>query len=257
MTDITLVPVTTGNNLSATNSNFTKVQDVINDDMLHVRGGNNTLYQAIDMNSNKLLNVPVDVEDPKSLISVGVADERYVRTVVDSAPNGLGYVGGRYYAGETSTPAIATTTLQVTNVLTATPFIIRDESLWTRIGVNVPTAVAGGKIRLGIYKWFNGEPTDLILDAGEISTDTPGIKELSITVVLPPGVYGMASLSNAQINVTGFVGNAITAGYTGTSGFGVNDSRPSTPAGFGALPNPFGPVSYVLGAFTLVTLRRV
>ena len=77
MTDITLDPITSGYNLSKLNTNFDKVENAINDDVIHRQGGNNTMLQDLDMNSFALLNVQVDVNDPDSLLTVGDADTRY------------------------------------------------------------------------------------------------------------------------------------------------------------------------------------
>lgn len=84
MTDITLTPITSGYNLSKINANFEKVEDVINDDVLHVRGGNNTMYQDLDMNGNDLLNVNIDPTNPGSLLTVEAADARYYNIAGDS-----------------------------------------------------------------------------------------------------------------------------------------------------------------------------
>lgn len=77
MTDIVLSPITSGYNLSKINANFDKVEDAINNDVLHVRGSNNVMYQDLDMNSHALLNVKVDPNNPGSLLTVEIADQRY------------------------------------------------------------------------------------------------------------------------------------------------------------------------------------
>lgn len=84
MTDIVLVPVTSSTNVSAINSNFKKVQDSINKDVLQLFGGNNSLKQDIDLNGHNLLNVSVDVNKPSSLLTVGMADSRYYNIAGDS-----------------------------------------------------------------------------------------------------------------------------------------------------------------------------
>lgn len=61
MTDIVLTPITSGYNLSKINANFVKVQDVINGGVLHTTGGNNTMQQDVDMNSNRILNLPAPI----------------------------------------------------------------------------------------------------------------------------------------------------------------------------------------------------
>lgn len=77
MTDIVLSPITSGYNLSKINSNFAKIATTINNDVLHLVDGNNTMQQDIDMNGNSFLNVSTNMNDPDSLITVGDADLRY------------------------------------------------------------------------------------------------------------------------------------------------------------------------------------
>lgn len=77
MTDIVLVPITSGYNVSKINTNFDKIEDAINNDVLHVRGDNNTMYQDLDMNSFALLNVGSNPDNPGSLVTIGVGDARW------------------------------------------------------------------------------------------------------------------------------------------------------------------------------------
>lgn len=83
MTDITLTPITSGYNLSKINANFDVIEEVINEDVLHVRGGNNTMHQDLDMNSNALLNVATNPDEPGSLLTVEEGDLRYYNVVGD------------------------------------------------------------------------------------------------------------------------------------------------------------------------------
>lgn len=84
MTDIVLSPITSGYNVSKINSNFTKIANTINSDVLHVRGGNNTMFQDLDMNNFALLNVQTDVDNPDSLLTVADGDARYYNIQGDS-----------------------------------------------------------------------------------------------------------------------------------------------------------------------------
>lgn len=77
MTDITLDPITSGYNLSKLNANFDKVQQAVNEELLHTTGGNNTMLQPLDMNGYPILNLETDPNVPGSLLTVGEADERY------------------------------------------------------------------------------------------------------------------------------------------------------------------------------------
>lgn len=79
MTDIVLTPITSGYNLAKINANFVKVQDVVNNDVLHNIGGNNVMHQQLDMNFNKILNASTDLNDPGSLVTVGAGDTRWYR----------------------------------------------------------------------------------------------------------------------------------------------------------------------------------
>lgn len=84
MTDITLNPITSGYNVSRINSNFEKIEDVINNEVLHLKGGNNTMLQDLDMNSFALLNVQVNPNDPSSLLTVSEGDARYYNVAGDT-----------------------------------------------------------------------------------------------------------------------------------------------------------------------------
>jgi hypothetical protein len=84
MTDITLNDITSGYNVSRINVNFEVVEEVINNEVLHKVGGNNTMLQDLDMNSYTLLNVKTDLTDPGSIITLGDADLRYYNVTGDT-----------------------------------------------------------------------------------------------------------------------------------------------------------------------------
>lgn len=77
MTDVVLTPITSGYNLSKINSNFTKVQEALNHNVMNLDGGNNVMLQDLDMNSFALLNVQTDVTNPGSLLTLAEGDARY------------------------------------------------------------------------------------------------------------------------------------------------------------------------------------
>lgn len=83
MTDIVLTPITSGYNLSKINGNFSEVENAINNDVVHVQGGNNTMYQDLDMNGNALLNLGADPNNPDSILTVAAADARYYNITGD------------------------------------------------------------------------------------------------------------------------------------------------------------------------------
>jgi hypothetical protein len=98
MTDIVLTPITSGYNLSKINANFDKVEDAINSDVLHVRGGNNTMHQDLDMNGYDLLNININPDNPGSLLTVEAADLRYYNIAGDTLEGTLN-AGGNFLTG--------------------------------------------------------------------------------------------------------------------------------------------------------------
>lgn len=98
MTDIVLTPITSGYNLSKINTNFDVLEDVINNDVLHVLGGNNTMYQDLDMNSHALLNVVTNPDNPDSLLTVADGDARYYNIAGDTL-EGILDAGGNTITG--------------------------------------------------------------------------------------------------------------------------------------------------------------
>ena len=63
MSDIRLNSVASGYNLGKINQNFTEIETKVNGELLHTTGGNNIMTQNLDMNSQKVLNLP----EPRSL----------------------------------------------------------------------------------------------------------------------------------------------------------------------------------------------
>ena len=167
-----------------------------------------------------------------------------------------GYASGRFYAGEALTPAASGTLAITSNTMYATPFVVRQQQLWTKIGVNVTTAAAVTYAYLGIYRMENGIPTTLVLDAGAVGLDTTGTKEITISQVLPAGMYATILLANGSSAVVkaGTLSNAAVAAV-GTSAIGTGDTIITGTATYGTLPSTFPAVTYASGDSALFTLR--
>tara|TARA_R110000868_G_scaffold120523_2_gene320080 strand:- start:1382 stop:3448 length:2067 start_codon:yes stop_codon:yes gene_type:complete len=167
-----------------------------------------------------------------------------------------GYAAGRFYAGEALTPAASGTLAIAANTMYATPFVVRQQQLWTKIGCNVTTAVAATYAYLGIYRMENGIPTTRVLDAGAVGLDTTGTKEITISQVLPAGMYAVILLaSGAGVSVkAGTLSNAAVAAV-GTSAIGTADTIIKGSATYGTLPATFPAVTYASGDSALFTLR--
>lgn len=137
MTDITLDPITSGYNLSKINTNFDKIENAVNDDVVHRAGGNNTMLQDLDMNSFALLNVQVDVNDPSSLLTVGDGDARYYNIDGDTL-TGTMNVSGQVVTGLRLAvqPTEAVRNSQLTDEVAART--AADESLQAQVSGGAP-----------------------------------------------------------------------------------------------------------------------
>lgn len=167
-----------------------------------------------------------------------------------------GYAAARHYTGEGVTPAAVGTLALVANTLYATAAVFRKSTLWTKIAINITVAAAAGKlVRLGIYALKNGIPTGLVFDAGTILADTTGIREITLSHVLPAGMYAMAVISDGTPTITAGSMSANFAGTIGASGFGVSDQLMISSVAFGPLPSTFGAVTYTTGVCPVITMR--
>lgn len=77
MADISLGHITNSFGISVINNNMDIIQAAVNNGLLNLSGGNNTMLQQLDMNSNKIVNIHVDENDPTSLITMAQLQEVY------------------------------------------------------------------------------------------------------------------------------------------------------------------------------------
>lgn len=167
-----------------------------------------------------------------------------------------GYAAGRYYTGEGVTPAAVGTLALTANTLYATASVFRKATLWTKIAANITIAAAAGKfIRYGIYNFKNGVPAELVFDSGNIAADVTGVREITLSRVMMPGMYALCVISDGTPTITAGSMSANFAGTIGSSGFGVSDQLIIRSFTFGALPLTFGAVTYTTGVCPVITMR--
>jgi hypothetical protein len=102
----------------------------------------------------------------------------------------------------------------------------------------VTPAAASNKMRVGIYN-VNSDLTigTLIVDSGEMAIDTAAVVEATISQVLTPGVYALASLPQANVGVRRVLGaTAHLTGYKDTMGASAVLSELFASRAYGALP---------------------
>lgn len=101
MSKVELDPITSGYNLSKINSNFQKTEDEFNNKVLYrvnSAGEPNQMETILDMNSNRIINLPDAVSDHepvtlRQLIAVDSGDALQLRADL-AAPGGVGLVNG-------------------------------------------------------------------------------------------------------------------------------------------------------------------
>lgn len=85
------------------------------------------------------------------------------------------------------------------------PICVPWERAFTTIAVGIPTGgnVAGSNVRLGIFDidQSTGGPNDVLVDAGNVSTATTGLKTITISATLAPGQYYLAVWCSAAITL--------------------------------------------------------
>jgi hypothetical protein len=157
-----------------------------------------------------------------------------------------GTYGGAYPAGVLHSGITPISAAFTSGYLLCLPFYMPDvPNIVVKIGINVTVPYAGKSFRLGIYK-DKGEPRlfphKLVVDAGEVSAATTGVKSITIRRGLPRGLYWVALLGNDATTVR------IATFATGDSSWAVlghNETGDACYVGvgvyqaYGALPDPF------------------
>jgi hypothetical protein len=83
--------------------------------------------------------------------------------------------------------------------LRVTPIVIRETMTIDRIGVEVTTVGSAGSVtRLGVWRDNNGVPGLLLLDAGTVDSTTTGLREITISQLLTPGIYWLGACSQGS-----------------------------------------------------------
>lgn len=151
-----------------------------------------------------------------------------------------------YYYGPWGFGQLTAASLVVSiNRLYTVPFIVAQNTTFTRIGIEVQTGAAGSA-RLGIYNFANGIPTTLVADLGTVTTNVSGTKEITISQNLAAGFYALAVVFSATPTI--YSGDDTIYDYSLAAHiFGRSSSGAGTATGgyqaftFGALPSTYTP----------------
>lgn len=107
------------------------------------------------------------------------------------------------YFGAVPTALSSSSVILVIDTLYAGMFVIPRDMTFDRIAIHVQTAGAGGtKGRLGIYEvGTNLYPGALVVDAGEVSVASTGVKSIVIDQSLTKGLYFLAMVTDGTPKV--------------------------------------------------------
>lgn len=156
------------------------------------------------------------------------------------------YISGRYYYPLGCTGTSGTGALRTVGRVEYLPFYCAATATFTRIGTEVTTGSAGKLIRLGIYDAdsANGQPKNLLLDAGTVSAGAAAVVEATISYTMVPGLYWLGFVTDAAITLRSVSSNgqiqAAWFGLTSSTATAVNaayfesgsgTTLPSTAAG--------------------------
>lgn len=149
----------------------------------------------------------------------------------------IGLIAGRYY----STPSSAlSTAAMVANVAYVIPVFVPHRTTITKLGVEVTNARISTSIRLGLYRVRGvGLPPVLVVDGGVVSSNSTGVKEVTVSVTVDSGSYFIAAVSNGTPSIRH---HAIQAHHTMMYG---SDS-PSAVNGVAYYPYAYGTLPSVL-----------
>lgn len=171
-----------------------------------------------------------------------------------------GYVAGRYYGGafgNLEATSSGNAALAV-NTLYAVPFVVQEAHTFDRIAFGVHTPGTAVNARVGIYNFANGVPGSLVLDCGTVAVGSTGVKTVTISQALPRGMYALAIVADGTFSANAVAVNPVTLSLEAIgSGFGITNQAIifSVAHTYGALPTPFGAVTYSSLGFIMMGLR--
>lgn len=172
-------------------------------------------------------------------------------------PISPGVVENRYYGPNITAPLVSDQ--QYEDLLVAVPMVFPTGVKWNRIGFEVSTAATGGVARLGIYSNVNARPGALLMDAGFVTLETTGKKEIVIDFENPADWFWLVIVTSQFCEILSTVGDNVSAlfgladpSYVPNDTGGVIGAMP-----YGTLPSTFPTITDDAQRPPYIWLRRV
>lgn len=201
-------------------------------------------------------NTPLTGVEQLPIVQSNTTTKATVQNILNlSWKTPISFSSGRFYYAVSD--GLATSNVAVVaNILYGTPIYIPE--LVTILTINLSNVniagAAGTKARIGLYKKSNtGDfPSSLVVDGGEVATDSTGTKTVTVSTALTPGWYFMAVVFSGTPTILGF---SLSSGANTLSLFGSDVANASGTGSifatitssytYGALPSTFPTATYV------------
>ncbi len=202
--------------------------------------------------------------DVRSYLSFGVnqSGQQSGTSAAQTAPAFQAHGSGNYY-GAPAVQFTPTSASYIANFIRATPFYVPYDGTYDRAALEVVSGAAGNN-RIGIWGpipssgAINALP--LVLDTGNISTGTTGVKTATISQALSQGWYMIGQVSDSTNTLRAYPAGALIHEIGDSVPFGGNRTKNYYFASFtyGALPNPITTLAPAGDSdlMTMVQLRK-
>lgn len=168
-----------------------------------------------------------------------------VQSAAGNAPLGAAYAPGRYFS--MGLPGDGGTL--TTGWIGLTPFIVRHDTTFDTVAVEVVTAQSSSSIRIGVYGANGSQPGGLLTGSAALSSTTVGLRTSAAQLALKPGLYFLAytaSHSGVAVRMQTIFTSALCDlgsdnGLNGPSCYGI------TSRAYGTLPSTLGTVTWLPG----------
>ncbi len=160
------------------------------------------------------------------------------------------WISGRYYDGMSAFGGDVTSALPSINVAVATPILVVGSrnrgaiAAIDRLGIYVTTLHAAKVARLGLYdSATDGRPGTLVVDGGEVSVATTGLKTVTVSASLVVGnVYWRVIWGNGTPTLSGETNRGSLNGspvLTFNNNYSIYSSLQTYSAGVSVFPSTF------------------
>jgi len=194
------------------------------------------------------------------VLTADTASAGGVKWATPASSGGVDYWrSGNYNYPFPSSGALTTLVPFDVNYVYWCPFLLTVSKTFDRIAAYVTMQAASGQVRLGIYTNSGGVPANLVVDAGQTSGATLGLKEATLTgVTLTPDLYWLAVVMQTNYpTITAYPANTNVPyfGFPNGPVSGLSNTQYRSSGVSGAFPSSAPAVNNVSSNIPALMLR--